>query len=121
MVIFLSLIMFILPPSVLLSHHLGQLHHPLLTYTPAAIHSRSLPTYPPLQGPHTQLNSRGSPFMCFSSMHSICGLKTSYLLDVMFHELQKVKIKNTTNLPPDQATIVTRPLTFSKRTYLENY
>lgn len=46
---------------------------------------------------------------------------TCYLLDVMFHEHQKVKVKNTTNLLPDQATIVTRPLTFSKRTYLENY
>jgi hypothetical protein len=69
MIIFLSLIMFIMPPSVLLSHHLGQLQHP-----PAAIHSWSLPIYLPLQGPHTQLNSRSSPFMCFSYMHSICGM-----------------------------------------------
>ena len=32
--------------------------------------------------------------------------KTCHLPDVMFHKLQKVKVKNTTNLWPDQATEV---------------
>jgi len=62
-----------------------------------------------------------SPGMRHCLDTTLTAQKTCYLLDVMFHELQKVKVKNTTNLLPDQATIVTRPLTFSKRTYLENY
>jgi hypothetical protein len=62
-----------------------------------------------------------SPGMCRCLDTTLIAQKTCYLLDVMFHELQKVKVKNTINLPPDQAMIATRPLTFSKRTYLENY
>ena len=59
--------------------------------------------------------------MCHCLGTIMTAQTTCYLLDVMFREYQIVKVKNTTNLLPDQATIVTRPLTFSKRTYLENY